>query len=360
MSCHIEKSNKLKSILWEQREISRQRLIKLSGMNPRTVSKCMKELAERQLISITDRTDGQGRPSQYYKLRMKTLRLLHFTVTRQEIYAIVCDLRQFPLCLIREDFSLHTWQDKHPELLNAKLKSLAVGVLESAVMRNGFIIAACLEFMLPQQPLERVRQRWSDTLENILQCDCPVFNVDAVLLSQYQVNNHLGGRIIGISYREDVQCVAVESGHISESLQLRAEKVLDEAGMKNMSFANFIREFHRDALNWLQDFEAEDFYNVVCTRAIGGDEYSELLLRGYGRFLGRLFVKLAENLKPEYLVLMHPRQIVCDGVQEAIGQMELPCRILPVNFSSNEFILAPSGYLRRGLMKFEHGRYFRS
>ena len=349
---HTAKISKLKSILFEQKSISRQSLIRLSGANPRTVDRCMEELVARQLVSVSMRSPGRGRPYICYAPRPENIRTLHFTVTKDEIYTVICDVRRFPLRVERDEFQ---WRENRPEMLTGKLTGLAERALQLPDVRRGFISAAGVSLMLSHMPGRHVRQRWSDMLERYFRCDCPVFNSDAFLLSQYGVNNHLTGRMIGISHKGDIQCVAVNGNRIDDDLQFRAEKAVAELGMKNMGFVNYLREFRRNEMKCLEDFAPRDYYNVACMLAMGGDGRALALLRDFGTRLGRIFIRLAESMPVEHLVFMHPRQAVSDGVFEVIAGAGTPCRVQAVNFSPNEFILSPAGYLRRELMEFEHG-----
>ena len=343
----------LKNILFEHEDISRQTLIRISGLDPRTVSRCMRTLAAKHLVAISRRNSGCGRPAEYYTLQMQNVRFVHFIVTKSEIYTVVSDVRRFPLFLDREEFS---WNRSHPEKMTARLKQLALAALELPELKDAFVVAAGLGYMLNRIPPVNIRQRWVDALEMIFQCPCPVLSADTFLLSQYQVNSCLAGKMAGITYKDDIQCVALNDSVIDRNLQLKAEKVIADTGAKEMGFTNFICKFHPNTLKNLQDFPPEKYYNAVCMLAMNGDEPAEKLLRSYGNFLGGILVELAKTEVFDHLTLLHPRQMVSAGAMETFRAAfpELP--LYMVNFSPNGFILAPAGYLIRGVREFEHGR----
>ena len=343
----------LKNILFEQKNISRQSLIHLSGLDPRTVSRCMKSLAEKHLVAVSRRKLGHGRPSEYYTLQMQNVRIVHFMVTKDEIYTVISDVRRFPLFLGREEF---TWNSGQTETLTVRLKQLALKAMELPELKDTFVVAAGIGYMLPAIPSANSRQRWADTLETVFQCPCPVLNADALLLSQHQVNNHLSGRMAGLIYNDGIQCVALNDSVIDRSLQLKVEKLISDAGVGKMGFSNFVNKFHPEALEELQNIPYDKYYNAVCILAMGGNKKAEKLLHRFGNFLGGILAELAKTKMFDYLVLLHPRQMVSDGVKETFNAEFPDFQLYMVNFSPNEFILAPAGYLLRGVREFEHGR----
>lgn len=349
---HSGVSGRLTSIIFEQKHISRQNFSRLSGVDVRTVSAFMAELSRRNLVAVSEEKCGRGRPAQYYTLLEKNVRTVHFTITRKEIYTVICDIRGFPVVFER---LAHDWSGNCGESLVNSLKNLAQAVMKLPEL-CALPAAAGVGFLLPEVLPNNLRWRISDQLQEIFKCPCPVYNADAFLLAHYLFNHHIKGQVIGISYRTDIQCAAVNGVHIDENLRTKAEKIIASSGMKNMGFARFIRELHRDMLPGLSGFAPEDHYNVVCTRAINQEPGAAEILRGFGSMIGELFCRIADSCPVEKVVLLHPRPAVADGVQRALTGNGCPADFLTANFSSNEFILAPAGYLRRELVGFEHGR----
>ena len=256
------KRDKLKVILFEHKDISRQNLIRLSGANPRTVSNFMAELAQRQLVKMSYRIPERGRPVLYYTLIPENIRILHFTVTKDEIYTAVSDNRGFPLCFFRD--AMH-WHKNMAESLTGKLKNAAEKLFQQPDFNRNFLTAAGVELALPQLPPEVVCQRISDMLERFFHCQCPVFSVDEYLLSQYMVNNHLNGRAVGLAYRADIQCSAVDGDKIDPELRNKVKRVIASAdgGQAVSGFTGFIQAYHKEFLPALKGIEPTGYYNAV-------------------------------------------------------------------------------------------------
>ena len=345
-------SGRLTSIIFEQKHISRQNFSRLSGVDVRTVSAFVGELVRRNLVAISRQSSGRGRPAQIYTLLEKNVRTVHFTVTPDEIYTVVCDIRGFPVFFARRENA--GWTNNGEMLVNS-LKLLAQEVMkrpELCALPAAAGVGAFLREYLPNN----VRQRISDQLQEIFKCPVPVYSTDAFLLSQYLLNHSISGQAVGISYQNDILCSAVNGAYIDENLRSKAEKIIASAGMKNMGFANFIREFHREMLPGLSGFFPDDYYNVLCTRAGNSEAGAEDILREFGGMIGELFCRISAVCPVEKLVLLHPRPVVSAGVEEVLAKNGCHTDFLTANFSSNEFILAPAGYLRRELIGFEHGR----
>ena len=89
----------LQQLLLAHRKLSRQELIRLSGFNPRTVSRCLETFTRRQLTAATGSSSGIS-----YELCSDRVEFAVFAVTPAEIFFILSDLQGIPRHFDRRNF----------------------------------------------------------------------------------------------------------------------------------------------------------------------------------------------------------------------------------------------------------------
>ena len=356
---------RLKSILFMHHTISRKDLIELSKLNPRTVSSCMQELARQNLVEVSRKVVSRGQPQIYYTLQKENIyfNFLVLTVVQSEIYALLCDTRGFPLAMHHQKFSSSDVKKMLPNLLFGTTRKISESLAEQGKKIYSIAVNLTNGIVFSTQ--------FKNRIINMLQPYCS-HNVicaydDDFILSQYAINNSLSGRLLGLKTHNSYQHVATNGYIIDPASAQKVSKILDAVTdfsydcklLKLLDFNCFIKYLYGKYYSGLKQL-GDSCYSETYSRALIGDLQARNILEDYAFLLGRSIIFLNRKIHFDSIVLMHSRPIIIEKVHQVLKQECAPEEKIPfitANFSHNEFIYVPAGYLRRELFSFEHGNF---
>lgn len=360
-------TTKIKSILFEHRVISRQNIIELSQLNPRTVSRCMETLESQGIVKLSKQNVSLGQPQIIYTLQQEHICFMTLTVMPLEIYALLCDNRGFPVEMIHQQYPAGEIKNKLPGILVNTAKKLTAALTgqgrkpySGAVNLAGGIIAG-----------PTLKNKLINLLQPYCMHDVICGYADEFLLSQYAINHHLSGRVLGLIHKNHSgwQHVAVNNAKLDPTAALRVSKLLENVtdfscGCKLSALLNFnffVKHRYEEYYRKLRNI-AETIYSEVYSRANNGDAGARRILEDYADLLFETMKFLRPMINPDHLILMHSRPIIIDKLQSSIQAAgdKFPAAFECANFASNEFIYSPAGYLRRELFPFEHGKILKN
>ena len=189
------------------------------------------------------------------------------------------------------------------------------------------------------------------------------------LLSQYAINNYFSGRVLGLIHKHRGGWMHVATnGYLSDpKIVLKINNALDTVTdfscnfklLELLDFNCFLKYLYEEFYSSLKNL-GDSCYSEVYSRALNGDLRARDILEDYAVLLGKSVVSLSRKMHFDAVVLMHSRPIIIEKVQAVIANESSPGEKIPfvtANFSSNEFLYVPVGYLRRELFSFEHGKF---
>ena len=356
---------RLKGILFVHQTISCKDLIELSKLNPRTVSRCMEELVAQNQVEISRKVVSLGQPQIYYTLREESIYFLVLTVVRSEIYALLCDNRGFPLDMHRQEFNGGDYKKMLPVMFFNAARKFSDQLAEQG--RKIYSIAINLA------DGNMYSAQFKNKLINMLQPFCGHNAVcgyaDEFLLSQHAINNCFSGRVLGLIHKHRGGWMHVATnGYLSDpATVLKINNLLDtvtdfSSGFKLLElldFNCFLKYLYEEYYASLKNL-GDSCYSEVYSRALNGDLRARNILEDYAALLGKSIICLNRKMHFDAVVLMHSRPIIIEKVQKIIAAEAAPGEKIPfitANFSSNEFLYVPVGYLRRELFSYEHGKF---
>jgi hypothetical protein len=321
----------------------------------------MELLAEQQLVEISRRSVPRGQPQIVYNLRQENIFFLLLTVTLNELYAILCDNRGFPQQLIRQPVkSGSSIQTLLPQLLAAVDR-----IADESILQGKKIYSAALNCSSDYGLSGNMRNRIANMLAGFCMNEVFCGYGDEFLLSQYAINNHLSGKILGVVHKDLAgwQQLAVSDYCIDQTLELEADKLLqDETDFSCgrvlrdvLDFNSFLKHFYREGSAELKN-TLFGSYSEIYSHALYGSKDAVKILEDYGRMLGKGLTYLYKKLNIDHVVLMHSRPIIIDKALEMAADSGEKISLRTANFSPCEFIYSAAGYLRRDLFGFEHGK----
>jgi len=330
-------------------------------MNPRTVVRCMKELAQEKLVEISKQVIGRGQPQIFYSLCPENICFAVLTLMPSDIYAFICDVKGFPKYMFHKEYRSSELRKNLPGLLSPVIQE----IIRNSQKKGGKLYSIAVNNALDDACMDKLENKVSEMLSPFCLDGCLCRHANEFLLSQYTINNHLTGKVLGLVYNgfKYFHQIAVSDSKIDRSAALRMTRILEEStdschGFRLLDLLDFdfyVKEFSPELYSTCSKTTTL-CYNEVYSRALNGDAKAEKILRNYGALLAQSICLLKERLDFSTIILMHSRPIIIEAVLTELARRKVKIPLQTANFSSNEFLLAPVGYLRRELFPFEHGK----
>lgn len=307
---------KLLDLIVEYRSISRQQLIQASGLNPRTVSRYIQELKDRNLIRLENLAAGSGQNRTRCILTEENIRFAFFTVTDSEIYAGISDLRSMPLVIKRKAFAGTT--APVAELI-AELRQMLEEFSGDGNLTGRSLYAVAVNMAWARPISDRIRERIEGVLSSCASCRCNCYTHCEVMTMLWQYNNQFSGRGCGIICGSDFEFAAVADCHPDRTATGNISPIFAAHSAKSLSLTVLIGE------NGSAKIEA---------------------MREYGTLLGRIVIQVFEKIQPDFCTIMQLPPEAVDGLKctlekyETEHQRKLP--VLKINFMNPESVLAPA------------------
>ncbi|MBE6367614.1 MAG: hypothetical protein E7052_06875 [Lentisphaerae bacterium] len=357
---------RLKGILFVHQTISRKDLIKLSKLNPRTVSRCMDTLMQQGLIEVSRKIISRGQPQIHYTLRTgeASFYFLILSVLDSQLYVLLCDNLGFPISMQRQEIKSREKKKVLPNLLFSAVRK----VTDSLNDQGKKIYSIAVNLADGNIYSAQFKNKLINMLLPYCSHDAICGYCDEFLLSQYAINNYLPGRVLGLVHKNNTWQHVVINGYLNDpATVLKVNKRLDTVTdfsrdhslLQILDFEEFVKHLYEKYYLSLKKINTF-CYSEVYIRALNGDPQAWDILEDYAVLLGKSIIFLNRKMHFDNIVLMHSRPIIIEKVRQVLAQAAAPGEDIPfitANFSSNELLYVPSGYLRRELFSFEHGKF---
>lgn len=359
----IEKRQRVRSIIFVRRSVSRQELIALSGCNARSVTRYTEELCKYRLIE-TDREAGQrGRPCIIYRSRSEKIIFAGITVTSGLVVVMATDINALPLairhCVFQEGISRGELLKMAFNCLDQLLSELSeytlcgIGASETREwMRNNVRLGA--EFIL--------------TAERRYHVPVELHDNDSLMLRHFAEQQMLSGKIGGIFFGSEFWIAVVDNGEIREDIdvylrKLRHWRIAPDSSEECccgktgclgavLTYQGTISRFTRHSGIQPSRTSVNSNFNLLNTLAKNGDEEAFRIIKENGMLLGRAAARIRNDLKLDHMVLMHSTPVVRDFASATYRQ-ETGAELLCFKGFYSDVVFSPAELMRSRLLNFD-------